>query len=374
MGVIEWLDERFKFYENFLRMKAPRHAFNPMYSLGGLTFLFFIVQAVTGVFLAIYYQPSPEYAYDSVARITYEVRYGNFVRSLHFYSAQFMVLFALLHFIRTYFTASYRKPREFTWITGILAGVLTILCGYTGYSLIFNTISVAAVRIVIGLVRDIPLIGSVLTDILQGTGSLSDLLSRYFTYHTLLLPGALFLVLALHFYLIRVHHISGPVSEGGKVEEVPFFPNLFVLEVAGIFFALGVLFIISNMFPAELGEKFNPLKPLGVGEPEWYFLSLYVFLKAGVLPLLVVLVPVLLILFFVLLPFMDKRGGRHPCNRPFYTFIGLTLTLSMAIYTYWGLITPGQSIPLGDLILSLIFVTAVSFAFSYGWHLLGGER
>jgi quinol-cytochrome oxidoreductase complex cytochrome b subunit len=203
----EWFVARTKI-EPFITSRVPRHALSPIYCLGGTTFLLFIVLAVTGVLLAMYYIPTPEGAYDSVLAITKTVPYGWLVRSVHFYSANGMLILAVLHMLRVYYTGSYKAPRELNWVAGVGLGLLTLFAGYTGYTLRWDQVAVGASGIGKGIATSIPYLGPLLGTVLWGKGP-GDTLSRYTGAHMLLIPGVMVILMAIHFWMVKRHGISG---------------------------------------------------------------------------------------------------------------------------------------------------------------------
>jgi quinol-cytochrome oxidoreductase complex cytochrome b subunit len=205
----EWLVTRTRI-EPFITSSVPRHALSPIYCLGGTTFLLFVVLAVTGILLAMYYTPTPDGAYESVQAITNTVPYGWLVRSVHFYSANGMLILAILHMLRVYYTASYKAPRELNWVVGVILGSLTLAAGYTGYVLRWDQEAVGASGIGKGIATSIPYFGSLFGNVLWGRSS-AETLSRYSATHLLLIPGAMIILMAIHFWMVRRHGISGPL-------------------------------------------------------------------------------------------------------------------------------------------------------------------
>jgi len=209
-----WLDRFWEWFvsrtriEPFITSRVPRHALSPIYCLGGTTFLLFVVLAITGMLLAFYYNPTPEGAYNSIKTITSEVPYGWLMRSVHFYSANGMLILAVLHMLRVYYTGSYKAPRELNWVAGVLLGLLTLFAGYTGYTLRWDQEAVGASGIGKGIVTSIPYLGSMLGSVLWGRGQ-AETLSRYSAMHLLVVPGAMIVLMAIHFWLVKRHGISG---------------------------------------------------------------------------------------------------------------------------------------------------------------------
>ncbi|MFN3621443.1 MAG: cytochrome b, partial [Nitrososphaerales archaeon] len=355
---------------NFLERDTPKYSTNPLYGLGGLALACGIVVIITGWLLSIYYEPSLGSAFESVRRISEEIPYGSVIRSIHRYGADLIIIFAIMHFLRVFFTASYRKPRDLTYIIGIIAGVVIVLTSYAGYSLPLNEVSVAATYIGVGLILSIPFIGNWLTSVLLGGGGLNDILSRYYTYHLAVLPAVIVLLLLIHFYLVRTHRVSEPYSSKQDTTPIPFYPNLLLTEISAIFLLVGILIVVSSIFPVPLGEKFDPTKPTGIIEPEWYLLATYALIKTG-LPVFEagVLTTAAILFILICIPFIDIGGSRHPKRRPFYTALGITLALEFLIFTIWGYVTPGQTIPLssaitvGSGVAAAVFIASVALRY-----------
>jgi quinol-cytochrome oxidoreductase complex cytochrome b subunit len=205
----DWFVSRTKI-EPLITSHVPRHALSPIYCLGGTTFLLFVVLAVTGVLLAMYYVPTPDGAYDSITAISKTVPYGWLIRSIHFYSANGMLVLAVLHMLRVYYTGSYKAPRELNWVAGVGLGLLTLFAGYTGYTLRWDQVAVGASGIGKGIATSIPYLGPLFGRVLWGAGS-SDTLSRYAGTHMLLIPGVMIILMAIHFWMVKRHGISGPL-------------------------------------------------------------------------------------------------------------------------------------------------------------------
>jgi len=205
----QWIIERTRI-EPFLTTSITEKALNPVYCLGGLTFLFFVLLAVTGVMLAMYYVPTPDAAYDTVQEITTSVRYGWLIRGVHFYAANGMIITSVLHMLRVYFTGAYKKPRELNWIAGVGLGAFTIMAGFTGYVLRWDQEAVGAAGIGLGLADSIPTFGKTITQIFWGRNN-AETLGRFFATHILLVPGLLILLMAVHFFMIRRHGIAKPL-------------------------------------------------------------------------------------------------------------------------------------------------------------------
>ncbi|HUK50268.1 MAG TPA: cytochrome b N-terminal domain-containing protein [Terriglobales bacterium] len=203
-----WFVERANI-QPILTPRITERALTPMYCLGGLTFLFFVLLVITGMMLAMYYKPTTAGAYDSVQEISTVVRYGWLIRGVHFYAANGMLIAAILHMLRVYFTGAYKKPRELNWVVGVGLGALTLMAGFTGYVLRWDQEAVGAQGIGLGLASAIPGLGNTITSVFWG--DYDQTIGHFFIGHVLLIPAVLILLMAFHFYMIRSHGIAKPL-------------------------------------------------------------------------------------------------------------------------------------------------------------------
>ncbi|KAJ4735274.1 Cytochrome b6 [Rhynchospora pubera] len=162
--------------------------------------------------MTFYYRPTVTEAFSSVQYIMTEANFGWLIRSVHRWSASMMVLMMILHVFRVYLTGGFKKPRELTWLTGVVLAVLTASFGVTGYSLPWDQIGYWAVKIVTGVPEAIPLIGSPLVELLRGSASVGQsTLTRFYSLHTFVLPLLTAVFMLMHFLMIRKQGISGPL-------------------------------------------------------------------------------------------------------------------------------------------------------------------
>ena len=167
---VGWLDERTgasPFLRGFLFRKVPKGT-NWFYTLGSATMFAFLSQAVTGVFLAMYYDPDPTRAYESASHITNEVFLGELVRGMHRWGATVMIVLMFLHMGRTFFFGAYKYPRELNWVIGVVLLVLTLAMGLTGYLLPFDQRSFWATVVAVNINASGPIMGPYLADFLRG--------------------------------------------------------------------------------------------------------------------------------------------------------------------------------------------------------------
>ena len=203
--LVGWVDERTGgsgFLTGMLYRKVPKGT-NWFYTLGSATLFAFVIQALTGVFLAMYYTPSADEAYSSVQHLTNDVFLGEFVRGLHKWGASLMVILVFLHMGRTFFFGAYKYPRELNWVIGVVLLILTLVMGFTGYLLPFDQRSFWATVVGVNINGTAPVLGPYLSDFLRaGPEFAGDTLSRFYAIHMLLLPGLIIALIGAHLYLV----------------------------------------------------------------------------------------------------------------------------------------------------------------------------
>jgi len=162
--------------------------------------------------MTFYYKPTVSEAFTSVQYIMSEVSFGWLIRSIHRWSASMMVLMMILHTFRVYLTGGFKKPRELTWVTGVVLAVITVTFGVTGYSLPWDQVGYWAVKIVSGVPAAIPVVGDQIVELMRGSASVGQAtLTRFYSLHTFVLPWFIAVFMLLHFLMIRKQGISGPL-------------------------------------------------------------------------------------------------------------------------------------------------------------------
>lgn len=213
-SVYDWFQERLEIQaiaDDITSKYVPPHV-NIFYCLGGITLTCFIVQVATGFAMTFYYRPTVTEAFASVEYIMTQVNFGWLIRSVHRWSASMMVLNMILHVCRVYLTGGFKKPRELTWVTGVALASVTVSFGVTGYSLPWDQVGYWACKIVTGVPDAIPLVGSLLVQVLRGGVSVGQsTLTRFYSAHTFVLPVVAVVLMLTHFVMIRKQGISGPL-------------------------------------------------------------------------------------------------------------------------------------------------------------------
>jgi ubiquinol-cytochrome c reductase cytochrome b subunit len=331
----------------------------------------FIIQGVTGMILMLYYIPSPTQAYSSTLFIFQSVYNGRFLETVHLYTAYAMIMLAFMHMMRGYFVSVQKKPREMMWLVGMLMGFVTLGFGFTGYLLPWTVVSKSATDVGVGMLTALPQpLSQLLTFLIVGGGGDSATLLRFFDLHVVVLPAALLILLVAKMYMLETHGVAEP-SSGSVPEEkrklVPIFPDvtLYLLEIS-LLFGVGML-LLSAVFPLQLPPEYSTATASQyIPQPDWYFLWIYQVLKisifeksTGLAAALTVVTAVFLAL--IVLPFVDRGKQRSMSKRPVYVTLGLIFIGEVLLLSYWGLITPGEVIPVEQAVL-LIGGTALLIA------------
>jgi len=346
-----WWEERLGIsaITGFMTKKdVPQHKHTIWYYTGSSILLFFSIQVVTGILLAFYYKPTLEMANASVARIVSEVQMGWIIRSVHSWSASLMIAFVMLHLLSIWFTKAYRKPRELTWMTGVFLLFVSLAFGFTGYLLPWDDLSLSATKVGTDIPRAIPGIGIWITKLLRGGEDVTgDTLTRFFALHISILPIVIFLLLAVHIFLIQKHGISRPLSENTtdkQAKSIPFWPNFVFRELMVWLVLIGVLLSLALFFPHPVGPAADLMAPAPEGiKPEWYFLFLFQTLKIFPAHMLLIsgeTVAVLLILLgailFFFLPMIDNRPEEKKGR--IITWAAVGFILYALIMSIWSLL------------------------------------
>src|ERR1700726_3232851 len=288
----------------------------------GLLFIF-ISQVITGIFLALYYVPSADHAHTTVAYITKAVTAGSFLRSLHAYGASAMVVVLFLHLSQTYIYGSYKGRRELLWLSGCALFGLVLAMAFTGYLLPWDQRAYFATAVGTNAVSEVPWIGESIKRLMRGGTEMGTLtISRFFVAHVFFIPAFIFALVAAHILLFRKAGAAGPPDEDPyepKKKTELFYPRQVLMDLsltALLIIGLGALCFFA---PMQLGPSANPADAQYIPRPEWYYLPIFQWLKywhgaASVVGIL--LIPMVLAVAIVALPFFDHSVERRPWKRP----------------------------------------------------------
>ena len=342
MSIKSWFSESFPVDpEALIKISSepiPNHLKRWWWGLGGTPLFMFMIQVITGLMLIFYYVPDPEKAYQSIDYITHTARFGWLIRSIHRWASNIMIAALLLHMLRVFFTRTYRKPRELNWMFGVTLFLLTLMFGFTGYSLVYEQMSYWAMEVGTGIAGATPFIGGWLADFMRGGSEIGqNTLTRFFLFHIALIPTIMMIVIALHVYLIRAHGVSElqfPGDEKLKTKSYPLFPDHVYTEVIIVSLILVILVTLSLLFPVGLGEPANPnLTPLHI-KPEWYFYPVFRWLKITNLQIGVI-GPMIFIFLLFIWPFVDTFLEKKFPGKEIAFWIGVAGFFTINIFLVW---------------------------------------
>jgi ubiquinol-cytochrome c reductase cytochrome b subunit/cytochrome b6 len=342
MGFSKWLSKSFPVdQEAMIQLTAepiPNHLKRWWWALGGTPMYMFVVQVITGLMLIFYYVPDTEHAYKSIAYITYEADYGWLIRSIHRWSSNIMIASLILHMMRVFFTKSYKAPRDLNWMFGVVLFLLTLMLGFTGYSLVYEQMSYWAMKVGTGIAGATPFIGGWIADFMRGGSDIGqNTLTRFFLFHVVLLPILIALAVVVHLYLIRTHGVTEHKFKGDENLEkktFPLFPDHVMTELVMVSIIMVMLVVLSILFPAQLGDPANPnVTPLHI-KPEWYFYPVFRWLKVTNL-MIGVLGPMTFLGILFFWPFIDKTFDKWFPEKEVGFWIGIIGMLTICVFTIW---------------------------------------
>lgn len=353
----QWVAHRFgwgPFKAAFLDRRVPK---TPWYYGDGATLMFLLgVLVVTGAFMALTYSPSPDTAYRSVEHLTYGQRLGWFVRGLHYWSAGLMVVMLFFHLFRLILVASYKSPREGTWIIGVILFFLVLAMSFTGYVLRWDERGVHGLRVALSMFQKVPLVGDHLVLLVQGGPEMGpQTLSRLYAVHTVIIPMLLLLPLVgFHLYLVTVRGVTSPAERAIPVQTAAEQEKLYAaqkedpkqgetfhphtsgksLAMALVVFALVVVLTLTAG-PPKLMPEGNLVEPTQPSEEWWlwWYSGLLALLPPKLAPYFYVGFPLLLFVFLVSLPFIDRSPKRGMRQRPAWVAGVIFCVVAMLLLT-----------------------------------------
>ncbi len=354
-----WLDNRLyisKLFESTAGHYVPSSSGSWFYVFGSATLLCFIIQIITGTCLAFVYVPSTNEAYTSLQYLNHSQYLGFYLRAVHNWSSNFMVFIMTLHMIQVFLFGAYKYPREMTWITGIVLMILTLAMAFTGQVLRFDEDAYWGLGIGASITGRIPFIGSRMVQLLLGGPIIAgETLSRFFTLHVFIVPGAIIAFISMHLRLVLTKGINEYPQPGHEVhratydaeyaeiikkEGVPFVPNAIGkdLIVAGLVI-VAILASAAFFGPSGPSGPPTPARVDTVPRPDFYFLS--IFAALALLPdwmeeFILFVAPGVLLLFLLALPFISGTGEKSYRRRPVAVLAVLFIALVLGVLTYLG--------------------------------------
>jgi quinol-cytochrome oxidoreductase complex cytochrome b subunit len=311
-----------------LRLPQKSLKYTHTFGLGGMSLILILLLISTGVLLMFVYEPSTAQAYGSILALQNQVLFGKLVRNVHHWSANFLILIAFLHLLRVFFTGGFHAPRQFNWVIGLALLFGIVISNFTGYLMPWDQLSYWAITIVTGMLAYVPFIGEWLRQVVRGGPEIGQpTLINFYTFHTTLIPVALILLMAWHFWRVRkAHGVVYPRSIGEQREEKPEYvltlPNLILREFVVALCLIAFIMVFALFVDAPLDEAANAGMSPNPAKAPWYFLGIQELLLHFHPLFAVVIIPLLGVIAMTLLPyltyhddtegiwFMSRRGRR----------------------------------------------------------------
>jgi ubiquinol-cytochrome c reductase cytochrome b subunit len=358
--VIHWIEVRIGLEElinkHLRSYRTPKGA-NFMNTLGFVALIAFIVQVITGIMLLLYYVPHPDHAFRSVQTITNDIPYGWLFRLTHNIGSNVIIGVIIIHLIHVFLRVSYKKPREITWVSGCLMFFLMLLTSITGQLLPWHQTGFWQTTVTSTIPAFLPVIGEGISSYMRGGEFVTGItLSRYFSFHVVILPLVITALIGLHIMLVRRQGISTSAidePETGKappedfcqeahLEGQPCFPHFSLKRLFMVMLYFAVIFLIMtfnpNLFlPPETNMPANPLMTPESIRPAWYFLAPYQLIKTIPNDLLGISLLAIITIVFTFWPFLDaKETERDIRKRLILANGGVLLLVLWIVFTIWG--------------------------------------
>ena len=344
--LIDWIDYRLPIFSSIkhslVDYPTPRNL-NYWWNFGSLAGFFLVLQIITGIVLAMHYNPSAEGAFASIEHIMRNVNYGWLIRYAHMNGASFFFIVVYIHIFRGLYYGSYKSPRELLWWFGLIILLLMMATAFMGYVLPWGQMSFWAATVITNLFSAIPVIGDGIVNWLLGGFAVDDaLLKRFYALHYLF-PFLIVGFVILHISALHTHGSNNPlgIDSGGPQDSISFHPYYTIKDLFGLSFVLTIFFLVVFYAPDYLGHPDNyipadSLKTPAHIVPEWYFLPFYAILRAipDKLGGVVAMVSAIFVLF--LLPWLDTSKVKSATFRPIYKKIYWLLVVDVVVLTWVG--------------------------------------
>ena len=306
---------------------------------GSVALFLFLVQVFTGILLTFNYAPQPGDAYFSLQYIINELTGGRLIRGLHHWGSSMMIVVVVLHMVQVALWGAYKKPREATWVLGVVLLLLVLGFGLTGYLLPWDNRAYWATVVTIQIAGLAPVVGGYVMRFLGSPDGAVGIatFSRFYSLHVVVLPAITAMLIAFHVYLVRKHGVA-PDPEDGLRPTKKFYPGQAVKDAAAIFAAFVVLFVLAVAVEAPLERLADPTDSTYVPRPEWYFLFLFqmlTFFEGSWEVVGAVVLPTLAMIGLLLVPFLDRGRVKKIGQR------GMALAVVGLAAVGWAALTMG---------------------------------
>jgi ubiquinol-cytochrome c reductase cytochrome b subunit len=312
---------------------------------GSVAVFLFMVQAFTGILLAFNYAATPGDAYNSVKYIVTEVTGGRLIHGLHHWGASMMIVVVVLHMTQVFLYGGYNKPREATWMVGVVLLLVVLGFGLTGYLLPWDNRAYWGTVVATHIAGTAPLLGSYMKRLLGSDGSVGVVtFSRFFALHVLILPQVIIGLIVFHVFLVRKHGVAPAPDESGPTKK--FFPDQVLKDVIAVFTAFVILYLMALFVQIPLERLADPTDLTYVPRPDWYFLFLFQTLKffSGALePVGSVVLPSVAVLALLLTPFIDSGKLKKVTQRTTAIGVAALAAIGWAALTTAAIVTTPKS-------------------------------
>jgi ubiquinol-cytochrome c reductase cytochrome b subunit len=362
-NVALWVERRLhlvKIWEATAGHPIPKSSASWFYTFGSMTMLSLTLQILTGILLSLVYIPSAAEAYRSLEFLNYQQELGWFLRSIHYWGSNCMVIVMFLHMTQVFLWGAYKYPRELTWVSGAVLLLLTLGMAFTGQVMRFDADAYWGLGIGAAVMGRIPIIGGQLVNMLLGGPIIgSDTLGRFFALHVFVIPGSLLALVSLHLRLVLLKGINEYPTPGVQVRRdtydaeynkivretgIPFTPHGIGKDVV----ANGILLLVIVLLALFVGPKgpgipADPTQLITEARPDYPFLAL--FAAAALMPngseiVLFFVLPAIAGVLLFGLPFYSNQGEKHFSRRPISVMVVLLTYLGVALLTYAGMTGP----------------------------------
>ena len=369
--LVQWIDERLPIFSyadhNVIAYPTPKNL-SYWWNYGSIAGIILVIMLVTGIFLAMNYQPHADVAFASVERIVRDVNYGWLLRYLHMNGASMFFIVVYIHMFRGLYYGSYKAPREILWMVGVTIYLIMMATAFMGYVLPWGQMSFWGATVITNLFSAFPVVGDYIVTWVWGGYSVDvPTINRFFVWHYLL-PMILVMVVVVHLWALHVHKSNNPLGIDIKTPQdmMPFHPFYTIKDLYGL--GLFMIFFLYFVFfePNFFGEPDNyiPANPMVTPPhivPEWYFLPFYAILRAVESKLGGVLLMFAGVLILYVLPWLDTSKVRSATFRPIYKQLFWIFVLDCIFLGYIGFNPPTDTLLGIELLYWGKFATAYYF-------------
>ncbi len=358
-GIKNWLEIRFgldDLADTYLHESTIPKNISIFSTLGAVALIGFIIQAISGMFLLIYYVPHPDHAFASVQYIMDKAPFGWLFRQVHIVGSNMIISVVVLHMLFVFFMGDYKRPRELTWVGGGLLLLLTLMFGLSGNLLPWSQLSYWSTTVVTSMPTAFPVVGEFVSKLLRaGEQITGTTLSRFFALHVAILPFFFVILMGLHYFFISRTGLAATPSSSSVEESrdwttytkktysqgFSYYPYYFSKQAIMVFVYFSVMFFIisflpSLFLPAAATTPADPLQTPWLIRPAWYFLAPYQLLKLIPNKFIGISIQLIIVCVFLIFPFLERREEENIRKSLAMRGAFIFLLLAVLILMFWG--------------------------------------